>query len=148
MRSLSDIMEFDHVIRVWPDGSITEDRGQGVPHAPELHAINGPDGSHTSDTDPDLQRQAGYSGWTLETGWTGQYSYSGPCMHQSEFVGGGLETHIRSTPGYWVCVVVYEDDDADPTSWAVAYQPAPDGGIASPAATVKPWLHVAHSTDS
>jgi hypothetical protein len=126
MRSLNDIMEFDHVIRVHPDGSITEPRDDGVPYPPELNAINDDDGSHTSETDSDLQRQAADAGWTLETGRTGQYSYSGPCMHASEYVGGGLEDHIRATPGYWVTLVIMEDDDSEPESWAIAFHPSED----------------------
>lgn len=116
---LNDLMGFDHVILVHDDGSVSEPTGI---YAPDLNAINDGDGSHTAETDPELQRQASDHGWTLESGWTGQYSYSGPCMHPSEFIGGGLAEHILATPGYWVAVVVYEDDDSDPEHWAVAYR--------------------------
>lgn len=116
---LNDVMEFDHVIRVHEDGTVSEPRGV---YGPDLNAINDADGSHTAETDPELHRQARESGWTLETGWTGQYSYSGPCMHASEFVGGGLAEHILATPGYWVTLVVYEDNDDDPSCWALAYR--------------------------
>ena len=115
---LNAVMEFDRVIRVDPDGTVSYASAEGA-YAPELCAIN-VDGSHTSDTDPDLCRQAG--GWTLLSGWTGQYGYSGVCMHPSEFIGGGLAEHILATPGYWVAVVIYEDDDSDPEHWAVAYR--------------------------
>lgn len=116
---LNSVMEFDHVIHVHRDGSVSEPTGV---YAPELNAINDGDGSHTAETDPELCRQAESSGWTLESGRTGQYSYSGPCMHPSEFIGGGLAEHILATPGYWVAVVVYEDDDSDPEHWAVAHR--------------------------
>ena len=116
---LNSVMEFDHVIQVHEDGTVSD--GTGL-YAPELNAINDGDGQHTPDTDPELHRQAASTGWTLETGWTGQDRYSGPCMHQSEYIGGGLARYILDTPGYWVAVVVYEDDDSDPTCWAVAHR--------------------------
>ncbi len=115
---LNAVMEIDHVIRVYEDGTYGDVEGA---YAPELHAISDDDGSHTSETDPDLCRQAEDAGWTLESGWTGQYSYNGPCMHPSEFIGGALAEHILATPGYWVAVVIYEDDDAE-LMWALAYR--------------------------
>lgn len=116
---LNDLMGFDHVILVHDDGSVSEPTGV---YAPELNAINDGDGSHTAKTDPELCRQAKSAGWTLESGRTGQYGYSGVCMHSSEFVGGGLAEDILATPGYWVTVVVYEDDDSEPSCWALAYR--------------------------
>lgn len=116
---LNSVMETDHVIRVHDDGTVSEPAGEVW--APELHALSYEDGSHTAETDPDLCRQAADAGWALESGWTGQHGYNGPCMHASEFIGGGLATHILATPGYWVAVLVNEDD-GDPESWAVAYR--------------------------
>lgn len=118
-KDLNNVMQSDHVIQVHEDGTVTE----LVPglYSPELSAIN-EDGGHTADTDLDLCRQAQEYGWQLESGWTGQYGYSGPCMHSSEFIGGSLADHILATPGYWVAVVVYEDDDSEPQHWALAYR--------------------------
>ena len=84
---LNDLMEFDHVIAVWPDGSITEPTGV---YAPDLHngELEGDD-------------------WTLLDGFSGQDRYSGPIMHASEFIGGGLERHIRENPGLYVNLVDY-----------------------------------------
>ncbi len=118
---LNDVMEFDRVIRVDSDGTVSYASAEGA-YAPELCAVTDGDGSHTSDTDPDLCRQAADQGWTLLSGWTGQYGYSGVCMHPSEVIGGSLAEHILATPGYWVTVVIYEDDDSDPEHWAVAYR--------------------------
>jgi hypothetical protein len=129
MGSLNDIMELDHVIHVAEDGTITErapEGDQSWPYAPELLALSSEDGSHLPDTDPDLQRQAADAGWTLETGWTGQHGYRGPCMHPSEYIGGGIERHIRETPGYWVAVVVEEEDPESSDMWALAFHPDPD----------------------
>lgn len=119
--NLNDVMEFDRVIRVNEDGTVSYASAERA-YAPELCAINDGDGSHTAETDPDLKRQAADAGWELESGWTGQYAYHGVCMHASEYVGGRLARHILATPGYWVVVAVYEDDDSGPDSWAVAYR--------------------------
>lgn len=117
---LNRIMEFDHVIQVNEDGTVIE-HVEGV-WAPELTAISDSDGNHTSETDPDLKRQARDQGWELESGWTGQYSYNGPCMHPSEFIGGALAAHILTTPGLWVAVLVNESE-GDAEMWALAHRP-------------------------
>jgi hypothetical protein len=111
-RTLSDIMDFDHVIQVHEDGSITEPSGI---YAPDLH--NG-----------ELEG----SGWKLLNGFSGQDRYAGPIMHQSEFIGGGMERFIRESPGLYVALVDYPICDSDceycdgegcePDGWAVAYR--------------------------
>lgn len=122
--TLNSIMEFDHVIYVHEDGSLSEPPNVW---APELHAVSDLDGQHTAQTDPDLHMQARMQGWTLLTGWSGQFRYSGPCMHQSEYVGGRLAEHVLSTPGFWVVVVVTEDDD-EASSWAIAHRESAEVG--------------------
>lgn len=105
-KTLSEIMDFDLVVRVDPDGTVTE-----LPeyNAPELFE----DDLH-SDT------------WWLLDGFSGQQGYSGPIMHQAEYIGGGLESHIRSHPGLYVSLVNYLADNSEPTEWAVAFHPLPD----------------------
>lgn len=102
--ALNDIMEFEHVIRVHEDGTITHERDV---HAPSL-----------LDDELDSDR------WTLLDGYSGQDRYSGPIMHNSEFIGGTMEQDIRSTPGVYVAIVSnYIDDDDDEIEaegWAVA----------------------------
>lgn len=53
--------------------------------------------------------------WSLLTGFTGQHGYSGPGLHASEYIGGGLARHILDTPGLYT--VFYGQD-----SWYVAYK--------------------------
>lgn len=101
--ALNHLMEFDHVIQVNEDGSVTEPRDI---HAPELY-----DGLLASS-----------AGWRLMDGYSGQYCYSGPMMHQSEYIGGRMALDILDTPGYYVALVNYDDED-DPTEWAVAFRP-------------------------
>ena len=107
-KTLNEIMSFDRVIRVHEDGTI-EENVLGM-YAPELH-------------DGELHQHWDSPEWALVSGFSGQYGYSGPLMHQSEVIGGGMEDRIRETPGLWVALVNYCDDDSDPTEWAVAYRP-------------------------
>lgn len=101
---LNDLMEFDHVIQVLPGGGIID--APADVYAPDLH-----DG------------ELGGEGWTFLDGFSGQQGYSGPLMHQSEFVGGGMETYIREHPGLYVTLVNYLYDEEEPTEWAVAFRP-------------------------
>lgn len=101
-QTLSELMDFDHVIQVHPDGSVTEPRGI---YAPNLY-------------DDALEDDA----WDFFTrGYSGQDSYSGPIMHNSELIGGRLERDILETPGIYAAVVAYwspDDDDADAELYA------------------------------
>ena len=101
--TLNDVMEFDHVIRVHPDGSITEPRDI---HAPDLF---------------DGELQCGTRAWSLMNGYSGQHGYSGPVMHSSEFIGGRMADDILTCPGLYVALVDMPSDDGDPDGWAVAY---------------------------
>lgn len=109
-RALNDIMEFDHVIEVHADGSITD--------RPDVYA-------------PDLYDDVIVaSGWEFfTTGYSRQDGYAGPIMHASEFIGGRLEYDIRTTPGVYVALVAYyydpdsdasDDDGYYAEGWAVA----------------------------
>lgn len=105
MKTLSDIMEFDHVIEVHEDGSITD---RSDLYAPVLI-----DGEMVSDR------------WELLAGYSGQDRYSGPIMHESEFIGGGMEHEIRNTPGVYVAIIAEssvedESNESTPEGWAVA----------------------------
>lgn len=118
-QALNEFMEFDHVIRVHEDGTISDD-------VPNIRAYWAPDLVEGELHDG--------SGWELMTGYSGQDRYNGPHMHDSEFIGGGLERDIRTTPGLYVALAVdytspVSDDDHDyeegPYSegWVVAYKP-------------------------
>lgn len=106
---LSEIMEFDHVITVDHDGNVTD--GPSWLYAPSL-----------------LDEELDSPQWTMLTGWSGQYMYRGPVMHDSEFIGGKLAGYILETPGHYVAIVASwsptdtEDDTAEliTEGWAVA----------------------------
>lgn len=100
---MSDVLEFDVVVRVHPDGSVTNEPNV---FAPSLY-----DG------------ELGTSGWTLMDGYSGQQSYSGPIMHASEYVAGRMERDILANPGLYVALVDYPLDDGEPDGWAVAHKP-------------------------
>jgi hypothetical protein len=102
--SLNDKMDFDHVVQVLPGGQVVDANGV---YAPSL-------------MDDELDSR----GWSLLDGYSGQSGYSGPIMHASEFIGGGLERDILSKPGYYVTLANYTSDDDEPEGWGIAYKAA------------------------
>lgn len=109
--TLNAVMDFDHVIRVDHQGHVHDDV-KGV-YAPEVtHEY-----PHGDDIDI-----SGDDAWSLMNGYSGQDRYSGPIMHASEFIGGGMERDILANPGFYVAVVVYDQEDGDDniSGWAVA----------------------------
>jgi hypothetical protein len=90
---LNSLMEFEVVIEVHPDGSVST-RHDLNPYFDLNVATDGTD-------EFDIQE-----GWELLTGFTGQYSYNGPVMHPSEYIGGGMARHILETPGLYIVLEV------------------------------------------
>lgn len=110
LTELNAVMDFDHVIRVDDDGNVHDDV-TGI-YAPDVrHEYPDGDGIDISD-----------DSWSLMNGYSGQDRYSGPIMHASEFIGGGMQTDILASPGYYAAVVVYDNDEGDDnvSGWAVA----------------------------
>jgi hypothetical protein len=96
-KTLNEIMEFDHVIVVHEDGSITDAPNERKYWAPEL-----------------LDQELDSSDWEFfSAGYTGQDSYSGPIMDDSEFIAGQLERDIRETPGVYTAVISYYSSTCD-----------------------------------
>jgi hypothetical protein len=59
------------------------------------------------------------SGWeTWSQGYTGQYSYQGPVMHNSEYLGGRMASDLLAEPGVYVLTPAHWrptiEDEADP----------------------------------
>ncbi|MFY1620060.1 hypothetical protein [Micromonospora sp. WMMD736] len=125
--NLNALMDFGHVIRVHPDGTVSE------PHdvwAPELNDDVLGEFAH-------IEGQP--TGWRLMNGYSGQWSYRGPVMHESESIGGRMALDILGQPGLYVSLLAstsepVEDcehcraageggpcDLHDITGWAVAY---------------------------
>jgi hypothetical protein len=106
--NLNDFMRFERVIWVHEDGSVT-DAPKGV-YAPDVYENFS--GKTVAEGD-----------WTLLSGYSGQYCYSGPVMHPSEYIGGRLADAILAQPGYYVALVITEDSDDRPAvGWAIAYR--------------------------
>lgn len=125
-RTLNDIMQFDHVIRV-KNSVITEDNFPIPVFAPELMIGTDADGQILSEHERHMIQDAKRYGWDVQTGWSGQYSYSGPIMHTSEYIGGALADHIRETDGYWVvvaaeCWPVNGGDETEPAGWLLLHR--------------------------
>lgn len=114
-------MEFHHVVEVHADGTVTD--GPSGVYAPEVYVELDADGQMISLDPNDIQID---KGWTLLNGYSGQDRYRGPIMHDSEFIGGGMERDILSTPGVYAAVTVIglrpdgEQNDDDLVGWAVA----------------------------
>lgn len=110
--ALNKIMEFEHVIMVHEDETVST-QVTGL-WAPEVTMDVDSDGQATSEPETE-------GPWSLLTGWTGQCGYNGAHMRSSEFVGGHLARHILETPGFWVAVTVSPSDGSEPDGWALAH---------------------------
>lgn len=107
---LSNAMDFDHCVTVHDDGTVTDAVGVWAPTL--------------------MDEELDSNKWEFfTTGYSSQYGYSGPIMHNSEFIGGRLADDILSTPGTYVSVVAYwtgedetDDDENDEPiveGWAI-----------------------------
>lgn len=125
--SLNDLMEFDHVVYSDGHGNVASVRLHDWQHwAPAPYVDLDADGQMIS-LDPNDIHDLG--DWKLLNGFSGQDRYHGPIMHESEFVGGDLEIHIRYHAGYYVVVEITgigpletDTDGPDLVGWAVAYR--------------------------
>jgi len=113
---LNSVMEFDHPVRIGQDGQVSS---AGV-YAPEV--------SWSSlDDDPDsaMVDYLASQGWSALSGYTGQYAYRGPVMHQSEYVGGALERDMMADPGVYAIVAVDDIEDGALVGWLVVRKDEP-----------------------
>lgn len=111
---LDETMQFEHVVCV-RDGKVSDDiDNRRELWAPECVFDGWGDGAHVEPG----------TGWELMNGYSGQYRYSGPIMHESEYIGGKLERDILESDGYYVAVVCTDLGASDDSvcGWAVAYR--------------------------
>ena len=118
--TLNEEMEFDHIVYSHGDGTISDAHLMGSPY---VYIAEQEDGTWVG--------EAMDEPWELLDGLSGQYGYSGPHMHASEYIGGGLARHILETAGFYVVTVVTpmpfdECEDVDSDTWAVAYTETAD----------------------
>ena len=118
--TLNAEMEFDYVIYSHGDGTVSD-----------AHTMRGPDVYIDELEDGTWVEEVMDEPWELLDGFSGQYGYSGPHMHASEYISGGLARHILETAGFYVATVVTpmpldECEDVDSDEWAVAYTETAD----------------------
>lgn len=123
-RTLNDLMEFDHVIRVKADGSTEEPSGIYGPEGIEMETLDDDAGSIMEEHEIAYAEAVRLQGWDLMRGYTGQYAAkrSNYIMHTSEYIGGRMETDIRERPGLYVAITIECEDSDDAAGWAVAYR--------------------------
>lgn len=119
-RRLNDLMGFGHVITVTSVGSVSD--GPPGLYAPEPWVETDEEGSIL-----DLKPSAigGLDGWHLLNGHSRQDGYSGPIMHESEYIGGSMAHDILANPGHYAAVTVTglsPSGEDDIVGWAVAYR--------------------------
>lgn len=102
---LNNLAEFDHPIQVHPDGSVTD--APANVYAPSVYEYLDEDGQSTGPPEIDG------SGWEFVDGFSGQQGYSGPVMHPSEYLGGGMARHVLENPGIYVVVEDMNPEDPD-----------------------------------
>ena len=114
---LETAMDFDHVILVNSRRELETKTGL---YAPDLSQYESADGVWTEELESS-------GDWKLLGGFSGQDRYSGPMMHASETISGGLASHILDNPGFYVALVPFctdrDGNQVDADSWAVAYMP-------------------------
>jgi hypothetical protein len=113
---LNGRMEFNCVITVWPDGTLTDASRDVRRTAPESA-----DGDADALTDGSAEQ-----GWSLLDGFSSQYNYCGPVMHASEYIGGSMARHILSTPGHYVAILAYYSCSEDSCGGTLD-DPCPEG---------------------
>lgn len=129
---LAAMMEFDHVVYVDRTGTAMHDSGEMI--APELRIEIDDDGQQVAYPEGEtIIEQATAQGWTLLSGYTGQYGYNGPVMHSSETISGGLAEDILKQRGWYVAVAVEcegpdPEGDYPPAGWAIAFKGPTNAG--------------------
>lgn len=113
--ALDEMMSLDGtVVEVLDDGTFR--RYEGKVQTPKVILSTDDDGQILKEHDAAMVQHIESQGWYVEMGWTRQYSYSGPLMHTSEFVGGSLMEHILETPGLWCALPVDIESEECPNS--------------------------------
>jgi hypothetical protein len=122
-RHLNDLMQFDHVIQVLDGVAVDSDLW-----GPENVIVDtDEDGQILAKHETTMRGELQTQGWACLTGWSGQDRYTGPIMHTSEYVGGGLADYILASDGFYVAVIVYvwttatpdDEPDLDVAGWMV-----------------------------
>lgn len=116
--TLNAMVEFEVPFRVLP-GAVIDSDLPGV-YAPEVTLEVNSDGDPLPESEDVMIQDLARHGWNVLDGYSGQDRYSGPIMHASETLSGGLARDILEAPGtYVVCAVDTDDDDDTPAGWII-----------------------------
>lgn len=124
-QNYNDRFAFDHPLQVLEDGSLAEPERARELWTDELGIVDCDiDGQIGPAEEARWVRDLNDAGWEPVTGYSGQYGYSGPIMHASEFLGGGMAESLAATPGTYVTIMVEtwpdtEDAERDVVGWAL-----------------------------
>lgn len=120
---LNELMEFDHVIRVNPDLSISDDIADI--YAPESTIDVDSDGQIMPDGEKLWEEYLERQGWKPLYGYSEGMGSDSPMMHSGQVIRGHLADEISDTPGYWVAVTVETlDNSGKAAGWAVLFREA------------------------
>jgi hypothetical protein len=100
--TLNHMVEFDSPFRVIDSNHI--DTSLPEVWAPSVYGFGDADGQITERETID-----GRDAWEFVDGYSGQYRYSGPVMHPSEFLGGGMARDVLAETGVTFVVVIVTD---------------------------------------
>lgn len=118
MMSLDGAIDFDRPFRVLDERTI--DFPDDV-HEADCYIDVDADGSITPTGEADLIESLRHQGWEPVDGYSGQQGYSGPIMHASEYLGGGMARDVLQTPGTYVVQAVEclgpEELQEEPAGW-------------------------------
>lgn len=103
---LNGLVEFDSPFEVTADGEVVTPLS-GV-YAPSVYQYSDEDGQSVGDPEIDGE------GWDFVDGYSGQSGYSGPVMHPSEYLGGGMARDVLAEPGIYAVTEVVDPEDEDP----------------------------------
>lgn len=120
--ALSELMEFGAVVTSNGSGSVTANGYDHSQYVEEIQYVYSEEDGSTDEPDAP-------AGWEYLRGFTNQYSYNGPVMHSSEFMGGALAEHIIDNPGTYATVMIEAlpvdldgNEEAEPVGWAVLHR--------------------------
>ena len=130
--NLNRSIEFDSPFRVVGDladgRTVIENRLADV-YAPEVYLYVDREGNGVGEEEINLKDWREATEWEPMNGYSGQYGYSGPTMHASEFVGGRMaEDVLADVGGVYVAVTVEcqpnwdaseeeQDEYREPAGW-------------------------------
>lgn len=108
--TLNSAVEFDSAFTIGHTddaGLTTIERADDV-YAPEVYLYTDKEHNGVGEEEIDLKPWNEATSWEAITGYSGQYSYSGPTMHVSEYLGGTMARDVLADKGATYVIVSVE----------------------------------------